>query len=219
MKTKEIYDFLGRNIYENVDFYFEEFFNENKELFGDYILDVCCGSGRHSKFFADKKKKVLGIDNDKEFIKIANENKHSKLKFICEDINDFETKEKFDTILFLGNSIAHFSIKDFERISDKFLKGMNNKSILVIEMFSPMEIVIEKGKKWEWNGFEEVLENFSIETGIMKRKISKRGKSIILENYFWLPFILTEILKKRNLKLIKQKRAKNKFILAYKNGK
>lgn len=68
------------------------------------ILDLGCGKGRLSLRFAEKGIKVTGIDNKQ--IPISQNN----FNFICQDIRNFEFKEKYGLII--ASLVLHFFKKE-----------------------------------------------------------------------------------------------------------
>ncbi|MBD3338922.1 MAG: methyltransferase domain-containing protein [Candidatus Lokiarchaeota archaeon] len=74
------------------------------------ILDVGCGSGWTSAFFAKKGHNVLGIDISKDFIKLANINKkrHNlpNLKFQEKNAEKMQFNSEFDCVTFI-DSLHH----------------------------------------------------------------------------------------------------------------
>jgi len=104
---------------------FEEFYNTHKQFFGKKVLDLACGGGIFSIFLAEKGHKVVGVDILDVMLEIAKRNapKNNPPKFIKANLLEFVPEENFDTAVFLGNSIPHFSPKDFVKI----LKNIKEK--------------------------------------------------------------------------------------------
>jgi tellurite methyltransferase len=84
------------------------------------VLDLGCGNGRVSLRFAKNKISVTGVDKQPLDIKQENFN------FLCQDVKEFEFKEKFDLII--ASLILHFLDKEkaFELIK-KMQKNTNEK--------------------------------------------------------------------------------------------
>jgi 2-polyprenyl-3-methyl-5-hydroxy-6-metoxy-1,4-benzoquinol methylase len=90
-------------------------------------LDIGCGSGRITLYYAAKGAKVIGIDYSSKMIDLANEylRKYRKImhnrlniSYLCYDfLEDFNSKEKFDVTLALG-------VFDYIKDPIPFLKKM-----------------------------------------------------------------------------------------------
>ncbi len=94
------------------------------------ILDLACGHGRHSIYFATNNHKVCGIDMNKDFIDLAQKNAEEKgltVKLIEGDILTIDYEEVFDVVLLLYNTLGFFDRNDcfkiFENISRALKKG------------------------------------------------------------------------------------------------
>jgi len=87
-----------------INIYFPNFFK------GRRLLDVGCNKGYFSLSNANKFRKIVAIDNDKEYIEICNELKKIKkinnIKFIHTSFRDFTSDRQFDKI-FIGNAHHH----------------------------------------------------------------------------------------------------------------
>ena len=68
---------------------------------GDKVLDICCGSGRHSIELARRGYDVTGFDTSKYLISVANQSKKEtkdrniKVKFLIKDMRHFDFAESF----------------------------------------------------------------------------------------------------------------------------
>ena len=118
------------------------------------ILDLGCGLGRDSIFFAQKEHKVIGIDFSKEAIKRARENaKSSKIKNITFLNQDISKKLKFRDASF-GVVYSHLSIHYFtDRVTEKILKEIKRvlkpKGIFCACCKSIKDPLYGKGKRIE----------------------------------------------------------------------
>ncbi|UCE11478.1 MAG: class I SAM-dependent methyltransferase [Candidatus Thorarchaeota archaeon] len=75
------------------------------------VLDIACGSGRHSVALAKRGARVTGFDNSKEMIQAAKELAEQNgvsTKFFLADMTDFAemVRDEFDLVVCLGNSLA-----------------------------------------------------------------------------------------------------------------
>src|SRR3989344_6968026 len=70
------------------------------------VLSAGCGPGREVKFLLDLKCKVLGIDHSEKMIELSRK-LEPKAKYIAGSIVNFKSKDKFDYILCLYNTINY----------------------------------------------------------------------------------------------------------------
>ena len=78
---------------------------------GKRVLDLACGTGRHSAALALQGAEVVGIDNSESMLLRAKEHASSigvTPKFIRGDMSEFKslTIDQFDLVICLGNSLA-----------------------------------------------------------------------------------------------------------------
>jgi SAM-dependent methyltransferase len=70
------------------------------------ILDMGCGAGWTSVFFAKRGYEVVGQDISQDMIDLANQNKtgqnvDARLSFVCRDYEETTAEEEFDAVVFL----------------------------------------------------------------------------------------------------------------------
>ncbi len=79
------------------------------------ILDMACGTGRHSILFAKKGYSVTAVDLSKNMLSVAQEKAYSEnlnINFIQSDLRHFNYSEKFNLILNLFTSFGYFENDD-----------------------------------------------------------------------------------------------------------
>lgn len=75
------------------------------------ILDLCCGTGRHSIELAKAGYAVTGLDISEEFLEIAElkaNNEDVKVNFIQGDMRNIPNKDSFDLIFIMFGAWAYF---------------------------------------------------------------------------------------------------------------
>lgn len=78
------------------------------------ILDLACGTGRHSLLFANSGHKVIGLDYSKNFLQKAQAERKrlkSKIAFIHGDMKNLKphfSSNRFDLVVSLYNSFGYF---------------------------------------------------------------------------------------------------------------
>ena len=111
------------NLTENVDYkvrseYISNFFSNNDKPVKK-VLDLACGTGSMVKIFEEQGYMVTGVDLSPDMLTVA-ASKCSNSNFLCADITDFKSNEKFDACICLLDSINH--LKSFEDV----IKCFNN---------------------------------------------------------------------------------------------
>jgi SAM-dependent methyltransferase len=190
---------------------FGKIYEENKEFFGSKILDLACGGGIFSNFLAEKGHRVVGIDILEDMLKIARKfaPKTNKPKFIRADLLKFEFKEKFDTAIFLGNSITHFSPKNFAKLVANVKEKIKYFVISYRDSVSwgftntLKLIIIEEKEKFDvvdlYKGYEEE------EGKIVKyRIIFPLNKKVVADYYLYNPATVEGIMFASGFKLVKR---------------
>ena len=124
------------------------------------ILDMACGSGRHSITLAKKNFDVTAVDISKNLIFEAEENalQHNvKIDFVLSDILKFETIKRFDLALNLFTSIGYFETDednfgvilkayDLLNVGSYFVLDYFNKNFLLNNLI-PTTFFSENGSK------------------------------------------------------------------------
>ena len=75
------------------------------------VLDMACGTGRHSIIFAERGMEVTAIDLSENLLSIANssaEKLNHHIRFINADLRNFSLEKKFDIALNLFTSFGYF---------------------------------------------------------------------------------------------------------------
>lgn len=104
------------------------------------ILDIACGTGTHIFEFNKKGYNCKGIDISKTMIKKATiKNRLYNTKFICKDFNSFETKNKYDIVICLFNSLPEIikSNKYTNSVFKKINKIINKDGLFIFDFFKP----------------------------------------------------------------------------------
>jgi len=86
---------------------------------GKRVLDLACGTGRHSIAFALEGADVVGIDNSKIMLSRARKHATSRAvspNFILGEMAEYQSivEDRFDLVICLGNSLA--LLDDFETV-------------------------------------------------------------------------------------------------------
>lgn len=105
------------------------------------ILDVACGSGRHSQKFAELGYNVVGFDLSKTLLKVAQKNKslqNLNLNYFCSDFRVIPLKTSFDLILNLFTSFGYFETDDENFSFIKYASThLNNNGYFIFDYLNP----------------------------------------------------------------------------------
>jgi SAM-dependent methyltransferase len=145
----------------------------------DNILDLACGTGRHSILFAEKGYNVTAVDLSKNLLSIAQKTareSHVKVNFIRSDLRQFSICTRFSLVINLFTSFGYFE-EDREnfKIINTAYNQLYNSGYFVLDLFN--RGFIEK------NLVPESVNNFSDRTVIQRRHIegNRVKKQIIIE--------------------------------------
>lgn len=126
---------------------YHRFFIENVEP-NDTVLDIGCGNGALTYDLSKKVKKVIGIDLNKENVKIAKEKYPApNIEYIIADTTNYKFNQKFDAIV-LSNVLEH--IKNRVEFLNK-IKYLAPKLLIRVPMFNRDWITLYKkelGIEW-----------------------------------------------------------------------
>lgn len=102
------------------------------------ILDIACGSGRHSIPFAKRGFKVTGIDITDSYLHRAENlavQSGVSVEFIKSDMLQFSRKEIFDLIIVLYSSFGFFAEKsDDSKFLENMFNSLNRNGQLILDL-------------------------------------------------------------------------------------
>lgn len=108
----------------------------------DLILDVGCGTGRHSIELARHGYRVVGIDFVPRLIEEGKDNAgkqgfSDKIQFFCDDVREYQLEDKFDHAICLYDVIGSFA-SDYEnkKIIEKIFHHLKPGGILLASVMN-----------------------------------------------------------------------------------
>ena len=163
-----------------------------KHLKGKKILDVGCGSGRDSQYFAERGLQVIGIDAVKAFIKIA-KSKVPKAKFKLMDMRKLEFLGNSFDGLWASASLLHIPKAEAKQTIEEFKRVLKPNGILFIGVKQGEgERFVQEDNMERFFAYytKEELEKLIEETGfkILQTTIVEKGDAI------WIRTIATKAL-------------------------
>ena len=99
------------------------------------VLDLACGSGRHSKYLEKKGFNVIGIDKSKENIFIAKKYENEKLKFINQEMTD-NINIEFDAVFNFFTSFGYLDHKYNYDTIENISKNLKPDGLFIIDFLN-----------------------------------------------------------------------------------
>ncbi|WP_139489532.1 class I SAM-dependent methyltransferase [Brevibacillus dissolubilis] len=141
------------------------------------VLDLCCGSGRHSRALAKRGYDVVGVDLSPVLLQLANEqNTYPNLQFHQYDMREIPFRDDFDIVVNLFTSFGYFSTdEENAKVIANMAKALRTGGEVVIDYLNPPYIIanLVPHSERESNGLL-IEENRRIEDGCVKKEIIVR---------------------------------------------
>lgn len=144
------------------------------------VLDLCCGSGRHSRALARRGYEVVGVDLSPVLLKLAEEqNTYPHLRFVQCDMRDIPFCEEFDIVVNLFTSFGYFtSDQENAKVVGNMAKALKVGGELIIDYLNPAYVeanLVPRSTK-EVAGMV-IEEQRWIENGFVKKRIAIREQT------------------------------------------
>jgi SAM-dependent methyltransferase len=170
---------------------------ENYVTKKDSVLDMCCGTGFFTKQLTDFKFKT-GVDKSKGMLQIAKKTVKNT-KFVLSDMTRYKSKNKFDLVLCLFDSINHLTKKtDWVKFFSNSYSNLNDGGWLIFDINT-----VTKLEKFSKLGLiEQSFPDFLLKMKINKIKsvylwdiniLGKNGKILAKEKINEISFPSDEI--------------------------
>lgn len=128
------------------------------------ILDVACGKGRHSRYFAQCGMDVTGIDLSENNIRYAQQFAHDKLHFTNWDMREPFAENTFDVVVNLFSSFGYFDDpNDDKRAINAMKTALKPNGYLVLDYMPAPEFIVRNLKA------REILNRGDIQFHIQKK--------------------------------------------------
>jgi len=104
------------------------------------ILDLACGTGVHSVYFARKGYRVVGVDLSREMLEVAKRKARAErleVEFLEGDIRDLRFNNEFDAAICINQSVM--SCISYSEISSFFVgvrNALRDKGIFIVDFLS-----------------------------------------------------------------------------------
>jgi SAM-dependent methyltransferase len=125
-----------------------------------HILDLCCGTGRHSLVLARRGFDVVGVDRTASFIEKARgnaENEDLSAEFVIGDMRGFKRPDRFEAVLNLFGSFGYFENPDDDRrVVRNMHASLRAGGKLLIETMGK-EIALQDFRERDWSEEDDRL--------------------------------------------------------------
>ena len=120
---------------------------------GASVLDLCCGSGRHSLQLAQTGFSVTGVDRTKTYLQKARKQAAREgldIEFICADMRDFCRPNAFDAVVNLFTSFGYFEdISDDKKVIANVYRSLKNGGVFLIDTMGK-EVLARIFRERDW---------------------------------------------------------------------
>jgi ubiquinone/menaquinone biosynthesis C-methylase UbiE len=107
---------------------------------GARVLDLCCGTGRHSLELASKGFKVVGVDLTEQYLNKARKQARAEgldIQFVRDDMRRFCQLDYFDAIINMYTAFGYFeNPADDRRVLSNIYYSLRKGGTLIIETMS-----------------------------------------------------------------------------------
>lgn len=112
------------------------------------VLDVACGTGRHTIALKKKGYDITGIDLEPAMISYAKENaikNNLKIDFFTQDMRNIKLNKKFDAVMIMYTSFAYLtSNEDVLRALKSIYTHLQKNGIIIIDTFFAWPKLVKK---------------------------------------------------------------------------
>jgi len=199
----------GKKRIEEMEKHYQEF----KDFLGKRVLDVACGAGLFSFWLEQKGYEVVGIDINKEMIRLALKTKRKynfKSQFLLGDAVSVKLKDIFDSVIIFGNTLFSLSPKTFINIIKNIKNYLKENGYVIINYRSLVEKLVNKEWKDVYFDSENII-SFIFKYNDSQAKITKiyvdlNGEKLPTKEpfYLWSSGFLEAIMEALGFVLIKR---------------
>jgi len=166
------------------------------------VLDIGCGTGRHSSILAQQGYTVFGIDKSPDMIKIAQKKiKNSNLKFKCDDILNFKSSQKFDACVCLFDVLGYLKKRDIPQFFKIVSRHLRKDGLFIVDYWDTDDVILHGLTK-------VIIKSFKAQEKIIIRLTTssfKRSQAVIKWRFLVLP----------NFEIFQETHQKETFYLAF----
>ncbi len=153
-----IYDqMVGNQFFKIWQDYFEKLV-KRFEIKYEIVADVACGTGNMVKYWANKGKKVYGIDNSLDMLKIAQEKNYGNgAIFLRQDFTQLSLPEPVDLITSNFDSLNYLTIKnDLAEALRRFYLNLKPQGYVIFDLNSIWHLRRNWGSRTTFYKLEDI---------------------------------------------------------------
>ncbi|MCL2107999.1 MAG: class I SAM-dependent methyltransferase [Oscillospiraceae bacterium] len=129
------YDRLQEADYEEIGGYYHRLLQENAVKTGAILLDLACGTGRLSRYFADLDYDVIGADISPEMLSIAAGTPCKNIQYLCQDMCSLDLFGTIDCCVCALDGLNHLqNAAAVQRAFERVGLFMNRGGVFVFDM-------------------------------------------------------------------------------------
>ncbi|MFN7249998.1 MAG: class I SAM-dependent methyltransferase [Anaerobacillus sp.] len=150
---------------------------------GQKLLDLCCGAGRHSRWFANQKLTVTGVDLSLALLQEAKKHlNREEINYVKSDMREINFENEFDIVANLFTSFGYFDRdSENERVFSRVYSSLKTGGYFLFDYLNPMFIkgnLVPFSQKsiddTEILEYRKIVTNTVVKRIIMKDLYSKR---------------------------------------------
>ena len=190
-------------------------FRRYRRYFGPRVLDLGCGGGVLGLVVDGAGLSYVGVDGNPDMIREARtwaRRRGSKARFLQGDLGTFRLAGQYDTITVLGNTMAHLTVDQFDRLLARLAHHVGPGCLLLIDYRDLVAMF--------WNG---TWTHVKVQTFVRGRvthrtrlvdlrsgrlEMSARSSSgrwrLRWSHAIWSPFILESMMRSRGWRLVQR---------------
>ncbi|MCL2696587.1 MAG: methyltransferase domain-containing protein [Oscillospiraceae bacterium] len=128
------YDRLQEADYDEIGGYFHKLLNGRGAGSG-ILLDLACGTGALSRYFADLNYDVIGTDISPEMLSIAAKKPHERIQYLCQDMTELDLFGTIDCCICVLDGFNHLPGREaVKRAFSRISLFMNRGGVFVFDM-------------------------------------------------------------------------------------
>ncbi len=105
---------------------------------GIQLLDVACGKGRHSNYFAEKGFRVDGIDLSPENIRYAREHAAAGTQFFIRDMRSINEENRYEWVVNLFTSFGYFDTPaENKKVLQEIYRALKPGGTFIFDYLNP----------------------------------------------------------------------------------
>src|SRR5579864_693241 len=190
----------------------ESFFDTYRRYIGHRVLDLCCGGGVLGRVLERHGREYLGVDANPDMIRAARKaakDEGSDQRFILGDVARARVEGEFDTLILIGNSLAHFNVRELDDLLLRRRANVHPGTTLILD-YRDLVGIFWQGT-WSRAKTHNVVgkvvhrtTSLDLETGRLVMRARPRSGKWVLDwtHAIWSPFIIESLMRGHGWRLV-----------------